>query len=736
MLQDLRFGFRMLRRSPGFSTLAVLCLTLGIGANAAVFSWIEGVLLRPYPMVANAGRLLVVSGTAPGASKGTELSWPDFQDLQRRTTLFDAFIAEKIVGTTLSVGGDRADRTTGSVVSANYFDAMGVHPILGRGFEPDENVDRNAHPVVVISYQLWQDRFRGDPGVVGRTQMLNGVPHTIVGVAPEGFFGTFVGYNFQFWVPLSMQETFEPGGYKLEDRGARWIEGFVRLRPGVTRAQAQAKISAAAARLQAEYPSTNRARGVQLLPLWESPFNPMEVLFPTLGIALVVVGSVLLIACANVGNLLLLKSFGRRREMSIRLAVGAGRARLVRQLLTEGVILAAFAAVGGLLVAVWCRNGLVLLFPPRGGTAMRLPAELDWRVLAVSVGVCLVATLLFGLAPALLSSRIELAEALKSESAGVVGGRGRAWVRAGLVLVQVSLSFVLLVGAGLVIESLQHMRTTSPGFSTDGVVTTSIDLVSAGYDAPRARTFQDELLARLATVSGVRSAAFLRITPFSYRSYSSAPIAVDGYDAPPDQPPTVDYDEVRPGLLLDDRHSARVRPRVHARRRRDRRAGGGGQRDDGGAVLARRGSGRAAAGRERPRVPGRRHRQGRQVQQSLRNADAVLLRAAAADDARPRPRDPHAAQPRRDDEEPRPAGARARREPGAGRGDHHAGADRAHDFVADAGRDAARDLRRPRPGARRDRPLRRHGLCRVAEHARVRPAARARGERARICCVW
>ena len=549
MLQDLRFGFRMLRRSPGFSALAILCLTLGIGANTAVFSWIEGVLLRPYPMVANADRLLVLSGTAPGASKGTDLSWPDFQDLQKNTTLIDAFIAEKIVGTTLSIGGDRADRATGSVVSANYFDAMGVRPILGRGFEPDENVGRNAHPVVVISYQLWQDRFRGDPGVVGRMQMLNGVQHTIVGVAPEGFFGTFVGYKFQFWVPLSMQETFDPGGYKLEDRGARWIEGFVRLKPGVTREQAQAEIATAAARLQAEYPSTNRARGVRLLPLWQSPFNPMEVLFPTLGIALVVVSSVLLIACANVGNLLLLRLFGRRREMSIRLAVGAGRARLVRQLLTEGVILAAIAAIGGLLVAVWCRNGLVLLFPPRGGAVMRLPAELDWRVLAASVGVCLVATLLFGLAPALLGSRIELAEALKSESAGVVGGRGRAWVRAGLVLVQVSLSFVLLVGAGLVIESLERMRTTSPGFSTDGVVTTAIDLVSAGYDAPRARTFQDELLARLQTRGGVQSAAFLRITPFSYRSYSSAPIAVDGYDEPPDEPPTVDYDEVGPGYF-------------------------------------------------------------------------------------------------------------------------------------------------------------------------------------------
>ncbi len=174
------------------------------------------------------------------------------------------------------MSGDRAERATGSVVSANYFDALGIHPILGRGFEPVEETGRNAHPVVVISYQLWKDRFRGDPGAVGRTQMLNGVPHTIVGVAPEDFYGTFVGYKFQFWVPASMQETFDPGGYKLEDRGAQWIEGFAKIKAGVTPAQAQAEIASVARRLETEYPGTNRGRGIQLLPVWQSPFNPME----------------------------------------------------------------------------------------------------------------------------------------------------------------------------------------------------------------------------------------------------------------------------------------------------------------------------------------------------------------------------------------------------------------------------------------------------------------------------
>src|ERR1700730_18329024 len=330
-LQDLRFGFRMLRRSPGFSALAILCLTLGIGANAAVFSWIEGILFRPYPMVAHQERLVALGGTAPGEARGTLTSWPDLMDLRKSCTLIDSFIVTKITGSTLSTG-DRAEVATGSIVSANYFDAIGVHPILGRGFEPGEEVGRNAHPVTVISYQLWQGRFKGDPQIVGKTQRLDGVVHTIVGVMPEGFYGTFVGWAMQFWVPASMEETFEAGGYKLEDRGARWIEAYVRLKPGVNLRQAQEEISAVAARLESAYPDTNRGRGIRLWPLWQTPFNNAGALLPTLEIMLAVVVFVLLIACANVGNLLLVRSFARRHEMTVRMAIGAGRGRLVKQL--------------------------------------------------------------------------------------------------------------------------------------------------------------------------------------------------------------------------------------------------------------------------------------------------------------------------------------------------------------------------------------------------------------------
>jgi predicted permease len=547
-IQDLRFGLRMLWRSPGFSILAILCLTLGIGANAAVFSWMEGLLFRPYPMVAHQERLLALGGTARGEFRGTSLSWPDFLDLQRNCTLLDTLFVTKITGTTLNIG-ERAERTTGSIVSANYFDALGVHPILGRGFEPSENVGSQAHPVAVISYQLWQRRFKGDREIIGKTQRLSGVLHTIVGVAPEGFYGTFVGWAMNFWVPASMEEVFEDGGYKLEDRGARWIEAYVRLKPGVTREQAQQEISAIAKRLEVDYPATNRGRGVQLWPLWQTPFNNAGTLLPTLEIMLAVVVSVLLIACANVGNLLLVRSFARRHEMTVRLAIGAGRGRLLRQLFTEGLILSALGAAGGLFVAHWCRNALVLLLPARGGISMHLPGEIDWRVMALSAGICLIATLLVALVPAFQTRNLDLASALKAESHGVVNTRGRAWVRSGLVVLQVSLSFVLVVGAGLLMQSLQKIRTTSPGFTTHAVVNTAVPLVAAGYDVQRAKTFENELVNRIQALPGVESAAFARVQPLGYGTYSSSPITVDGYQPPPEEQPSVEYNEVGPAYF-------------------------------------------------------------------------------------------------------------------------------------------------------------------------------------------
>jgi predicted permease len=545
--QDLRFGFRMLARNPGFSVMAILCLTLGIGANAAVFSWIEGLLLRPFPAVAHQERLVVVAGNN-GSSKVannagyTATSWPDFVDFRANTKLFDSFIADKIMGTTISIG-DRAERVAGSVVSANYFDALGVHPALGRGFQAEEETGRNAHPVTVISYWMWKQRYKGDPEIIGKTQMLNGVQHTIVGVAPEGFYGTFVGWPIQFWVPVSMQEVFEPGGYKLVDRSQRWIEGFARLKDGVTIEQAQEEISTVAKNLQAQYPGTNRGQDVKLLPLWKAPFNGATEMLPVLSITLAVVFVVLLIACSNVSNLLMVRSFARQHEITIRMAIGARQGRLLQQLLTEGLILSTIAVIGGLAVAYLCRNLLAMFFATSGVEA-HLKGEIDWRVLLFSAGVCLISTLMFALVPALQAGKVDLAGSLKSESGSVFGARGKARIRAALVVIQISLCFVLLVSAVLLIQSMQRIRSSDPGFLTDSVLTTGLDLVAAGYDQTRAKDFQSRLIERVRGLAGVESAALARVRPFSYATYSSGLINVEGYQPRPDEKPEAEYNQV------------------------------------------------------------------------------------------------------------------------------------------------------------------------------------------------
>ncbi len=552
-LQDLRFGFRMLRRSPTFSILAILCLTLGIGANVAVFSWMEGLMFRPFPLVVHQERMVAVaamdmSSTLDKGAAGDgygEVAWPDMRDYTRDCKLFDWFLADRLGGTTLNIG-DRAERVAQSIVSSNYFDALGIHPILGRGFRPEEDYGRNGHPVAVISYWLWKERFKGDANIVGKKQLLNAVPHTIIGVAPEGFYGTFVGYPVQFWVPISMQEIFNPGGYKLEDRNQTWIEGYARLKPGVTIAQAQEEISAVAKQLELQFPETNRGRGVKLIPLWKNPFNQAGDLAPTLEIALVATFFVLLIACANVGSLLLVRSLARRHEITVRLAIGSRRGRLLRQLLTEGLILSTIGGAAGLLVGYLCRNLLVVFFPSSSVIATNLSGEIDLRVAAFSLGICLISTLMFALVPALQSINVDIAGSLKAESAGSSGTRRKNWMRSLMAAGQVSASFVLLVGGVLLFQSMRRLSVADPGFSTDNVLTSLFDLTGAGYNPVRAKEFRDNLSDRVSAMPGVESVAWVKVRPISYATFFNAPITIETYEPGPNERPTAEYNLVSP----------------------------------------------------------------------------------------------------------------------------------------------------------------------------------------------
>ena len=546
--QDLQFGIRTLWRTPIFTAVATICLSLGIGSNAAVLSWTEGIVHHPFPAVRDQDRLVAIASTAKGASDYDETSWPDFMDLAKGTRGFDTFFVSKITGATLT-GGDRAERLVGQLVSANFFDAVGVRPLLGRGFLPGEDVGRGAHPVTVISYRLWQDHFAGTPSIVGTTINYNGQPHTIIGVTPKEFLGTFVGYAMQFWLPASQQAVVDVSGYKLEDRAARWVEGFGRLAPGVSIEAGQAQINAVARRLESDFPNDDRGRGIRIFALRDNPFDNAKELKPMLRVGAFVSALVLLIVCANVANLLLVRAMARKSELSVRRAIGAGRGRLMRQLITEGLILSVAGTALGVLIAYSSRNTLGLFFAPRGGANLVFGSDFSGHVLSLTVLIGVASTVVFALVPALQATQIDLAGAMRAAAPGAIGGGARGRLRGSLVLVQVSLSVLVLVCAGLVVRSLGRLLTSDPGFETDRVVMTTINLFAAGYDTARAHRFEDDFLARGRAMSGVKSVALARNLPFSTRPYDNGPILIDGYSPARDEQPTADYNAVAPGYF-------------------------------------------------------------------------------------------------------------------------------------------------------------------------------------------
>jgi predicted permease len=547
LAQDVRFGARTLRRAPLFTIVAVSCLALGIGSNAAVLSWTDGIIHHPFPAVREQDRLVAIAGTAKGAADFDEMSWPDFMDLAKGAKSFDGFFVSKITGATLT-GGERSERLVGQLVSANFFDVIGVRPILGRGFFPGEDVGRGGHPVTVISYGLWQDHFRGSSAAIGSTINYNGQPHTVVGVMPQEFLGTFVGYAMQFWLPASQQAVVDASGYKLDDRSARWVEGFGRLAPGVSLERGQAEANAVARRLEMDFPNDDRGRGIRVLPLRDNPFDNAKELKPMLRIAAFVSMLVLLIVCANIVNLLLTRALARKPEITVRRALGAARGRLIMQLVTEGFILAAGGTALGVLLAYFSRNALGLFFAPRGGVNLVFGSDFNWRVLALTVLIGVGSTVMFAVVPAVQATRVDLATAMRASGAGSIGG-ARGSLRGSLVLLQMSLSVVLLIGAGLVVRSLGVLMAESPGFDTQHVTTTTVNLFVAGYDTARAHRFDDELLARLGGIPGVGPVALSRSIPFSTRPYDNGPIFVDGYAAGQDEQPTADYNAVTPNYF-------------------------------------------------------------------------------------------------------------------------------------------------------------------------------------------
>ena len=537
LTQDLRYAARMLMRTPAFTAIAVLALALGIGANTAIFSVVNTVLLQPLPFK-NPNQLVIIweNATHLGFPKNTP-SPANFIDWRQQSTLFTgmAAMAQKNFNLT---GVGEPERLDGRRVSANLFDLLGVQPRLGRAFLPEE--DTPGTHVVILSEGLWQRRFGSDPGIVGQSLNLNGESYSVVGVMPPGIeLPGFANWKDQLWVPIAFPSE------EAQSRGNHYLEVIARMKPGVDLKQARAEMETIAARLAQQYPEENLRISSVVNPLHEEVVGDIR---PALLVLLGAVGFVLLIACANVANLLLARAAVRQKEIALRLALGASRSRLTRQFLTESVLLALLGAVVGLILAFGGLQVLNALIPDTISNAQSI--SIDAKVLVFTALVAVVTGLIFGLAPATQASNFSLNETLKEGGRDAGGGSKGVRLRGLLVIAEVAVSFVLLIGAGLLINSFLHLRNLDPGFRADHLLTAKIDLPELKYaDTEHRVSFFDEVLRRVTSLPGVQSAAVAGNLPLTYNG-DSMYIGVEGIpDPPPDQQRDVIYRAIGPGYF-------------------------------------------------------------------------------------------------------------------------------------------------------------------------------------------
>ena len=543
-LADLRFALRTFRRNPGFTAIAVLSIALGIGANTAIFTLVDQVLLRLLP-VKNPQQLVQVTfeGEHYGSNwgDGSEMSYPSYLEFRDRNKVFSGVFGR--FGYDMHIGFQgRTDRARGEIVTGTYFPVLGVQPAIGRLLTPADDRQKGAHPVAILSHAFWASRFGADPTVVGRTAIINGHPFTILGVAQEGFDGVEMGQPVQVWVPMMMKLQMTPGWDGLDDRLYRWVRVFARLKDGVTREQAQAALvplyqaslksdvdSPGFASASADTRATYMRNRLVLDPAAQGHSNFRSELTKPLWVLMAIAGGVLVIACANVANLLLARAAGRQREIATRLSLGATRSRLVQQLVVESLTLSCAGGFAGLALAIGGAP-LVLSFfvDPNGPPVVStLP---DLRILGFTFGLAVLTGLVFGLAPALTSTRTDIAPTLKSESTSVMGGRGR--MRKALVASQVAVSLLLLLGAGLFIRTLANLTTVNLGIRTDHLITFEVDPSRNGYDTPRTRQFAKTLLARLQSTPGVDAAGLATVRILDGNQWSSG-MTIEGYQMKP-----------------------------------------------------------------------------------------------------------------------------------------------------------------------------------------------------------
>lgn len=521
MIQDLRFGVRMLFKNLGFTVVAVLSLALGTGANTAIFSLVNKVLLRPLP-IEKPEQLVSLNNTAKNRAFPT-FSYPNYKDFRDKNDVFSGLIAYQYAPLSLSYDGVN-ERLWGYEVTGNYFEVLGVNAAVGRVISMDDDRVPGASPVTVVSYKYWQQRFGGAPDVVGRDVIVNGRSYTIIGVAPRDFYGTEIISAPQMWFPMAMQTQLEMGANWLDRRESESIFVQGRLKPGVSMAQAQTSVNSIALELAREFPDVNEGKRVTLSPPGMIGGTMRGPVMGFVGVLMVVVGLVLLLACTNLANLLLARATERRREIAVRLAVGASRLRLIRQLLTESVLLALCGGVLGLLLASW----LVKL-----ASAIKMPVnmpvvidlQIDYRVLVFTGVLSFMTGVLFGLLPALQATKTDLVSALKDEVS--FGSHRRAWLKNGLIVFQVALSLVLLIGGGLMLRALQQAQTLNLGFNPQNAAEVSFDLRLQGYDDAQGKEFQKRVLERVRVLSGVQAAGIADMVPVDLH-FSRTTIFIEG----------------------------------------------------------------------------------------------------------------------------------------------------------------------------------------------------------------
>ncbi len=561
--QDLRYALRVLRKKPGFTAVVILTLGLGIGANTAIFGLLDQVLLRPMP-VDEPERLVLLRGPGPNTGStesfsniATPFSHPMYEDFRDRNAAFSGVLARFPVFVNVALG-DETERVVADLVSGTYFEVLGLRPAAGRLLTPEDDRIPGGHPLVVLSHSYWVRRFAGDREIVGQKLSLNRQPMTVVGVTPAGFHGIELGRPVDVMVPLMMKAQITPTWNGLGERRSMWLQVLARLRPGTSVEQATAAMNVLYRQIleeeaqqlagrPAEFLKRFVAKRLELVPGWQGIPDLEQRLSTPLLVLMAMVGLLLLIACANVANLLLAHASSRQREVAVRLALGAARGRLVRQLLVESVLLALLGGVAGLFFASWTGKALLRLLPFEGA-AQTLSTQADLRVAGFTFGLSLLTGIVFGLAPALQSTRPELAPALKEGAGSLAGVLGSLRLRKGLVVAQVALSLLLLVAAGLFTGSLHNLRGLDPGFQRNDLLTFAINPGLNGYDRSQKLALYAQLQETIGALPGVRSVSMAQ-EPLLADSTWSSTIRVEGYEHGEDENMNPSLNAVGPGFF-------------------------------------------------------------------------------------------------------------------------------------------------------------------------------------------